>query len=115
MKSGIDGLLGTLFDKAAPNLTTNELERISGSTADAMMLSEQMRDLCCGLACMVLADETAPLPSGSFNGARSVADLLYLLSASADQITGLLSVSLSAETELSIRRAAASRTKGSKA
>lgn len=107
------GLLSGLFERAAPNLSQDELSAIAGRAEDATSLVRQVADLCEGLGCLV-ADDEGPGSIGSFRDTGALTNLLFLVSNMASHAASVMEVAQNARglLDLQLTRAAEKKAKG---
>lgn len=79
----------TLWIKAAPHLTDEELERIAeaddeGSTA--LCLVEYLQDVLEPMACLAMADDNGGANTGSFRSSRDVSSLMLFIASTLNAI-----------------------------
>lgn len=94
----ITGLLTGLMERAAPNLTNEELQRLT-TVGDPCALVGQLASMTEGLGCLIGGDVNV----GSFRDQDSVKDLLFLTANIARQAEALMLLSEDAGRELASR------------
>ena len=105
LSGNASGLLHGLFDRARDNLSDDDLESLSTAGDTAQSTVRHLADLCETLGCLILGDgNTVGVSTGGFQDARSVASLLFLLGAVADQADGLLTLATAADNALAAAR-----------
>ncbi|MGN6831094.1 hypothetical protein [Paucibacter sp. M5-1] len=92
------GLLSGLMERAAPNLTDEELQSLT-TVGDPCALVGQLAAMTEGLGCLIGDDVNV----GSFRDQDSVKDLLFLTANIARQAEALMRLSEDAERELTSR------------
>ncbi|MCA6214993.1 hypothetical protein KGA65_00405 [Ideonella sp. B7] len=83
-------LMDSLLDRASENLTDEDLESLEGHAEQAENLMGHIAAFTNGLACMVASDDRdGRRGSGSFQTGADLADLLFCVSALAEQAGAL--------------------------
>lgn len=95
--SPITDAFQTLFSSAKENLSLDELDTLAILAEEAGNEARRLSGVCSALACLVQTDEGASTPSGSFQDAPGVFDLLCSLSLSLDAISGMIETGHRAE------------------
>ncbi len=95
-------LLSTLWERASPNLTPEDLEQFSHATESASFLLQNLEDVIDGIGCLVGGDtdEKGRIPVGSFASPGSTSTLLFFISQSIAQARGLVEIGSNASSRL---------------
>ena len=88
-------LMSGLYERAAPNLSPDDLRHLAGQADPAGALVGHIATVCNALGCMVATDDVGG--SGSFQSTDDLSSLLFMLASVAGFADGLLQVAQAAE------------------
>ena len=102
----IQQIFGLLQQRAASNLTDDDLEVMAGATTFAKSMALEARDVFMGIGCLTNADEGA---TGSLSSSDDVPCLLFHAAHTFDTLFSLIEMGEEARYKLDMRKSAAVR------
>ncbi len=97
--SSMQRILKTLYQRAEPHLTVDDLTTLSAATDYAKNMALEARDVFMGIGCLVQSDES----TGTFTADDDVPSLCFLAANTFDTVFGLLEMGQDAKYRLSLR------------